>query len=452
LTSGWRPRVRERRRHGAAIRFIFLPRFARRAVALALLCLATASGRAEEILETSLPPADSRINLPYAFWNETFGFAAGYVYAVNGSPQPQAGMVATIMAGTEGSVLGFLMGQNIRPLDSLPRLFVDPIFSIGYFDNADVFIDGNPDFPDERAGSNDSDPDNFITGRGGDTFGRVRLKYLLPLGTGRERILPAFQFDRGLLVDGANGGDAFNPASSGLTFVELMPFFRSQNVENDLVDIDQATNGLELSLFHDNRDIGSNPSRGESVRLRVARDWGLLDSTNSWTSAGVEVDHYTSLGETPAFRQRVLALNAWTSYSPTWTVGPDGLVDNRPPAFSGATLGGLWRMRAFPAQRFNDKAGIYYSAELRLIPEWNPMVHLPALQERVGIEWFQLVPFVEVGRVAPGWRFDELHRDMKWDVGCGVRAWARGLVARVDVAYSDEGFGVQMMVGQPFQF
>jgi hypothetical protein len=452
LTSGRRPRVRERRRHGAAIRFILLPRFARRAVALVLLCLATASGRAEEILETSLPPADSRINLPYAFWNETFGFAAGYVYAVNGSPQPQAGMVATIMAGTEGSVLGFLMGQNIRPLDSLPRLFVDPIFSIGYFDNADVFIDGNPDFPDERAGSNDSDPDNFITGRGGDTFGRVRFKYLLPLGTGRERILPAFQFDRGLLVDGANGGDAFNPASSGLTFVELMPFFRSQNVENDLVDIDQATNGLELSLFHDNRDIGSNPSRGESVRLRVARDWGLLDSTNSWTSAGVEVDHYTSLGETPTFRQRVLALNAWTSYSPTWTVGPDGLVDNRPPAFSGATLGGLWRMRAFPAQRFNDKAGIYYSAELRLIPEWNPMVHLPALQERVGIEWFQLVPFVEVGRVAPGWRFDELHRDMKWDVGCGVRAWARGLVARVDVAYSDEGFGVQMMVGQPFQF
>jgi hypothetical protein len=41
---------------------------------------------------------------------------------------------------------------------------------------------------------------------------------------------------------------------------------------------------------------------------------------------------------------------------------------------------------------------------------------------------------------------------MKWDVGFGLRAWAQGLVARVDVAYSDEGFGVQMMVGQPFQF
>jgi len=416
------------------------------------MCLAMVPGQAEEILETSLPRADSTINLPYAFWNETFGFAAGYVYAVNGSPQPQAGMVASVMAGSEGSVMGFLMGQNIRPVRSLERLFVDPILSIGYFDNADIFIDGNPDFPDERAGSNDSDPDNFITGRGRDTFARARFKYLLPIGSGRERILPAFQFDKGILADGANGGDAFNPWRNGLTYVELMPFFRSQNVENDLVDIEQATNGLELGLFYDNRDIGSNPSRGESVRLRVARDWGEFDSTDSWTSLGAEADHYVSLGETQVFRQRVLALNAWTSYSPTWRARPDGLVDNRPPAFSGATLGGLWRMRAFPAQRFNDKAGIYYSAELRLIPEWNPMVNFPALQERVGIEWFQVVPFVEVGRVAPSWNIDELHSNMKWDVGCGVRAWARGLVARVDVAYSDEGFGVQMMVGQPFQF
>jgi hypothetical protein len=409
-------------------------------------------GQPEEILETSLPRADSTINLPYGFWNETFGLAAGYVYAVNGSPQPQAGMVASVMVGSEGSAMGFLMGQNIRPVRSLERLFVDPILSIGYFDNADVFIDGNPDFPDERAGSNDSDPDNFITGRGRDTFARARFKYLLPIGTGRERILPEFQFDKGILADGANGGDALNPWRNGLTYVELMPFFRSQNVENELVDIDQATNGVELGLFYDNRDIGSNPSRGESVRLRVARDWGQFDSSGSWTSLGAEADHYVSLGATEGWRQRVLALNAWTSYSPTWRVRPDGMVDNRPPAFSGATLGGLWRMRAFPAQRFNDKAGIYYSAELRLIPEWNPMVHFPALQERVGIQWFQVVPFVEVGRVAPSWNVEELHSKMKWNAGCGVRAWARGLVARVDVAYSDEGFGVQMMVGQPFQF
>jgi hypothetical protein len=41
---------------------------------------------------------------------------------------------------------------------------------------------------------------------------------------------------------------------------------------------------------------------------------------------------------------------------------------------------------------------------------------------------------------------------MKWDVGFGVRAMAKGLVVRIDTAVSEEGFGVQMFVTQPFQF
>jgi len=47
---------------------------------------------------------------------------------------------------------------------------------------------------------------------------------------------------------------------------------------------------------------------------------------------------------------------------------------------------------------------------------------------------------------------DELHSDMKWDLGFGVRAMAKGLVVRIDTAVSDEGLQVQMMVSQPFQF
>lgn len=46
----------------------------------------------------------------------------------------------------------------------------------------------------------------------------------------------------------------------------------------------------------------------------------------------------------------------------------------------------------------------------------------------------------------------EQHEDMKWDVGLGVRAFAKGIVVRVDTAFSEEGAGVQMMVGQSFQF
>jgi hypothetical protein len=56
------------------------------------------------------------------------------------------------------------------------------------------------------------------------------------------------------------------------------------------------------------------------------------------------------------------------------------------------------------------------------------------------------------GMVAPEWSFSRLHSDMKWDAGLGIRASAKGIVIRVDSAYSDEGVGVQMMISQPFQF
>ena len=70
----------------------------------------------------------------------------------------------------------------------------------------------------------------------------------------------------------------------------------------------------------------------------------------------------------------------------------------------------------------------------------------------MGIQWIQFVPFVEVGRVASSWNMDDLHSDMKWDAGIGIRMLAKGLVARIDTAFSEEGFGVQMIVSQPFQF
>ena len=128
------------------------------------------------------------------------------------------------------------------------------------------------------------------------------------------------------------------------------------------------------------------------------------------------------------------------------------MVDNRPPAYAGATLGGLWRLRAYPSQRFNDKAAIYYAAELRVIPEWNPFDAWPAFQDYADVEWLQFAPFVELGRVAPEWDLGTLHSSMKWSAGLGIRAWASGFVVRVDTAVSEEGALVQMMISQPFQF
>ena len=243
-----------------------------------------------------------------------------------------------------------------------------------------------------------------------------------------------------------------NPLESGRSFVDLRPFYRSQEIDGDDLSTTISTNGVDLGLTWDNRDFPPNPARGQSVTLGVSRDFGLFDSSDSWTVLQGEVDQYFQLDHLPRIRQTVLALNAWTANTPSWDERADGTVDNRPPAYAGATLGGLWRMRAYPSQRFNDRAAIYYAAELRVIPEWNPFDAWPAFQDYADVEWLQFVPFVELGRVAPEWDLGTLHSSMKWSAGLGIRAWASGFVVRVDTALSEEGAQVQMMISQPFQF
>ena len=392
-----------------------------------------------------------KLSLPFAFYNESFGFSAAYVSGVVGYPQKQSTLLGTMMAGTKKSAMGFLMGQDIQ-MPWVERLFLDPTVSVGYFSDNEVYIDGKPKFSNERAGTNDSDEDNFVKGDGWDNFFRLRFKYLLPIGNGKDDIISTYRIERGLLTSGAAGGDSWNPLVSGKTYLKLRSFYRSQQIDGDHVDSKTKTNGLDFSVFWDNRDFFANPSRGFGLKGKASRDFGWFDSSDSWTNLEGELDFYVPFKFSDWFRQVVLALDTWTSYSPTWDEQSNFKVENRPPSYTGSTLGGLWRMRGYPSQRFTDKAAIYYAAELRLIPEWNPFEGWPKIQEHVGIQWLQFVPFVEIGRVAPEWSISRLHSDMKWNVGFGVRALAKGIVIRIDSAVSDEDVGIQMMVGQPFQF
>lgn len=391
-----------------------------------------------------------RLSLPYGFYNEAFGIAAGWVEGRVGYPQPQARVLGTAIVGSEGSAMGFVMAQDLQT-ERFDRLFVDPIFSAGYFDSFTSFIDGNPNFAGQRAGTNGSNKDDNVTGDAFDAFARVRFKYLLPIGHGRSQILPDYEILDGFLYSGATGGSSLSPVESGRSFVEVRPFYRSQNLDGDFGDGELRTNGLDFVYFWDNRDFPYNPSSGNGLTLKLSRDFGLFDSSDSWTSVQAEIDAYHDLGENDWFRSQVVAFDLWTADTPSWD-DDGGTISHRAPAYTGATLGGLWRMRGFPTQRFNDRSAIYYSAELRLTPHWNPFDLWPTLQERLGVEWIQFVPFVEVGRVAGSYDLGELHSDMKWDAGIGLRAWVNGFVVRADTAVSSEGFGVQMMIGHPFQF
>ncbi len=391
-----------------------------------------------------------RLSLPFGFYNDAFGLSLGWVEGRVGYPQPQARVLGSIIAGTEGSAMGFITAEDLQ-FPGLDRLFIDPIFSIGYFSDADSYVDGNPDFAGERAGTNDSDEDNFVTGDGFDVFSRVRLKYLLPIGHGRNQIIPDYDVLDGALYSGATGGESLNPFESGRSFLELRAFHRSLESNGDDVEGELRTNGLDLVYFWDNRDFPVNPTKGNGVTLQVSRDFGLFDSSDSWTVVEAEVDAYHDFGATSWFRNRVLAFDFWTADTPSWDEDGDE-INNRAPSYTGATLGGLFRMRGYPEQRFNDRSAIYYAAEMRLTPHWNPFDRWPAVQDRLGIEWLQVVPFGEVGRVAGEYDLKELHSDMKWSAGIGLRAWVQGFVVRADTAFSDEGARVQMMIGQPFQF
>jgi outer membrane protein assembly factor BamA len=357
------------------------------------------------------------------------------------------------MVGSKGSVMAFFMGRDIR-MPGTERLFLDPWVSLGSFADNRAYVGGNPAYPTERPGSNDSHSDNYITGNGQDMFTQLRFKYLLPIGHGRDETVSSYRLVDGLPVSGTTGGDSWNPLVSGKTFLQLQPFYRSLRVTSSEAGIHSTrrTSGLDGSFFWDNRDYPDNPTRGGSMRARVSRDWGAAGSSGSWTVVEGEADWYHPLGQRAGIRQQVLALDFWTAYSPTWETNPDGTVRHGPPGYTGATLGGLWRLRGYPAERFSDKAAAFTAAEYRVIPEWNPFDRLPGIQRRLGVQWIQLVAFVEAGRVAPSWQFTQWGSALKWDAGLGVRFQARGLMARIDFCRSREQTGVQMMVGHPFQF
>jgi hypothetical protein len=360
--------------------------------------------------------------------------------------------VATVIGGTNSALAGYFLGKDFQ-MPVIRRLFLDPVIGLSTFGDIKSFTNGNPNFLSQRAGNNDSSEDNFVKGSGQDNFVNLNFRYLLPIGHGKE-IINTYVMDRGLLCKGATGGESWNPLE-GKTFITVKPFYRSQTISADFGDFSKRTNGIDFGILSQNMDLPSNPSQGNTLQLRYSQDWGWADSSNPYNVLAGEYSQYFNLGATERFRQRVLALDFWTADVPSWNdFDSEGeqQVFHRPPGFLGANLGGLWRMRAYPTSRFNDRSAIYYCAEIRLIPEWNPFAKIGWVEKYLSVTWWQWAFFTEVGRVAPNWTLGNLHSNMKFDAGIGVRGQVKGLVVRIDLAGSSESWGVNMMVSQPFQW
>jgi hypothetical protein len=406
------------------------------------------------------------IIVPYAFSTEALETGLGAVYFRKGVFQPHDGLFVTGY-GTSNSSFGLFGGMTNLQLSK--RLFFSP--TIGFMSNDQQRFYGDLGYEIGGAppsGSNGSDEKDFIFGTGIDSYLHLTFRYVLPIGAGSGEQPHRYTTNQGLLADGSTQLGNWNPWKSGRSLIVFRPFYqrRTLDVTDENIDLfppslpiqvgeeaDFSTNGITLGIEYDNTDFITNPSRGSLTKFNVHRDFGAFDSFNSWTSLDFSFAKFWTLGDSKLFAQRVLAANIWAAYVPTWDaelVPPDTVViNNRPPNNRGANLGGVERQRGYPRGRFNDKAAINYTVELRLIPHWNPFRTWPLIRNWPW-RWWQAVGFAEIGRVAPSWNVSELHEDMKWTAGVGFRAMIGGGIIRLDWAVSDEASQFWVMARQAF--
>jgi len=388
--------------------------------------------------------------LPFGFFSESFGTGLGVGGAITHFPQPESSLLGAITAGTTGSYNIALGGSQLR-IPGLDRLFFYPTAVVARYQNQDLYIGNqNPGFSGQRAGAHDSDPDNFFEVTQWDTWARLEMRYLLPIGDGKNHsVVNTYVVDQGVLQRGATGGSSWNPFQSGRTYLMLTPGWRKQTLDNEEVALPVETLNLKAGLRWDNRDFPFNPSSGNQVEIAYQKDFRDEETLGGWEAWFFQAEQIINLGATDRADQRVLAFDIWTSYVPTWETDDQGQVIRRPPQYEGASLGGFYRLRGFESNRFQDKAAIAYTAELRVIPHWQPLTEFRAL-DWAKLRYWQWVVFAEAGRVAEEWDVDLLHQDMKVDAGFSLRGMFYQAVCRLDFAFSEEGTRIVAMYGQPF--
>jgi hypothetical protein len=394
----------------------------------------------------------SALVLPYAFSTDSMGFTYGVGGMLKGYGQEQLLLGATAFSSSDDAVGLFLGMWDYRP-PWTERFFFGAQGMVGHYPKNRAYAAPYYRTGTDRPGSNDSDKDDYAEESGYDNWTDFKLEYVLSIGAARHDALFSYQLKGGMLQSDPVGGSVWNPFKSGVTTLLIRQYNRYESFETDLGDIDATTHPVQLAITYNNTDFPPNPSYGSNLYVGVTHDFGWWESPDSWTFAEMEFSKYFSLGESDWAKQRVIALDFWTGDSPTWeedTVANSIYeISHRPPFYEGATLGGFYRMRGYPIDRFNDQAVIYTAAEYRYTLKWNPLGQISWLKF-LQSDWLQLVGFLEGGRVADAYQLSELLSDWKVDGGFGLRAMFAGAVVRLDAGFSDEGAAVWAMFGHPF--
>ncbi len=414
--------------------------------------------------DNNITESKNWVILPYAFTSDSTGLSGGVGVIKQGLLQPQTTLVASVFGGVAQDVIingqpdeanfsgGFISFTDFK-LPYTDRFFFSLMGLKSYFPKANYYIDG----------TNDSNQDDAFTTSGNSNFFYTTFEYILPIGEGLDNPEGLYTLQDGFAM-GREGYGGGTPFVTGRTSIGIKTFFQSDDSDNsdNFEDPDWwkngtdaptwDTNGLRFFLTHENTDFDLNPSRGYHFQAQYSKDYGKGDSLQSWDFLEFKYNQYFNLDTFSFTQQNVLALSVWTGYSFSWDqdreIAP-GIDAHRPPMWEGGRLGGFNRMRGYDNNRFLDKAVFYATAEYRAVLDWNPLKKNDYIP--VAVDWFQVVPFVEVGRVNDQYNFDLL-TDLKYDVGISLRAMVAQLPVRLDVAYSDEGTNMWVMVQQPFDF
>lgn len=390
-------------------------------------------------------PIQSRtIAVPYVFSSETLGFGLGLGSVYSPISQPQSTYYGTVYGTDNGSWL-FMLGGNALRLPRVSRLFIRPFALVSQDTEMRLYIEGNPTYAGiERAGSNESSADNYIVDEIREAIIDVEMRYILPTGHYRDTPIHTYITQNGILKENPSGATSINPFESGKSSLLFRPYYRKQ------ISPSQGAETLffQLGIEHDNRDYVPNPHRGYLTKASISHDFDWLGSSHNWTALEGEFDGYIPLWDASWSRQQTLAISAWASYAPSYDASSPS-PHQKPPYFAGPTLGGLWRLRGYPSYRFHDKSAIHYTAEYRVMPEWQPFGSIDLLDPLM-IRWWQIVGLVEAGRVAPNWDVKTLHTNMKYDFGVGLRGMFDSAIGRIDFVWSEEGVSFTAMLGQTF--
>ncbi|MGS0673807.1 BamA/TamA family outer membrane protein [Shewanella sp. 0m-4] len=395
-----------------------------------------------------------KLILPYLFSTDSMGLNIGVGGMLSGYFQDQMTVGGTVFGGdvSQGAGLGV---WNVK-LPKTERFFLSAYGFLGYYPDQRAYTGGSREFIPSGTplpGSNGSSNQQFLEADGSSNWFDIKLEYALPIGATKDKGRVEYKLENGLLISEPSGGKEWNPLESGATVIVLRQFNRYQSFEFEDEPLDGSIHAVELGILYDNTDFSVNPSYGSSQYLSISRDVSWLDSDSEWTFINLDMSKYFSFGESDWASQRILALNFWSGYSPSWELEYDEQggrrITNAAPYNEGATLGGFYRMRGFEQNRFHDKAAIYTSAEYRYTLRANPIEDVNWLRF-LRLDWFQLVGFAEAGRVAPQYSASELLSDVKFDYGVSLRALTAGIVIRFDIAHSDEATNAWVMVDHPF--